>query len=127
MSFQHTYSLTYKTGEGTVVTTSQNYTSDGQVDVDDIVPPSTTNKNYALAITLANVKSLLIYSDQAVTIKTNSSGAPSDTINVKAGVPIAWNTDMLNSIPFATNVSQMFITNAGGNSANLKIRIATTI
>jgi hypothetical protein len=127
MSFTHTLGVTYKTGEGTVISVNQNYVADGQMDIDDIVPPSTTNKEYDLPITLANVKSLVISSDQALTIKTNSSVTPSDTITVKAGIPITWNTDNINSIPFATNVAKMFITNGGSNSANLKVRVATTI
>jgi hypothetical protein len=127
MSFKHTFAVTYKTDEGTIATTSNDYTADGATGIDDVVPPSTTNKEYDLPVTLANVKSLLIYSDQALTIKTNSSVTPSDTITVKAGIPIVWNTDMINSIPFATNVAKMFITNAGANSANMKVRCATTI
>jgi hypothetical protein len=122
MSFTHSIGVTYKTAEGTISSTTDTYTADAEYALDDVVAASTTNKEFDMALTGANIKSMVLYSDQAVTIKTNSTGSPSDTIALAAKIQLVWNTDSHFSLPFAGNVTKFFVTNAGGVAANLKFR-----
>lgn len=117
----HTLGLTYKTDAGTIASTTDTYTADTDYTIDEQIPASTTNKEIDLSLTKANIKSMVMYSDQAITIKTNSTVA-SDTIQLAAKIALVWNTDSQFSIPFAGNVTKFFITNAGGSAANLKFR-----
>lgn len=117
----HTISQSYKTAEGTTTSTVDSYTADTDYTIDAIIAASTTNKEIDLALTRANIKSLVMYSDQAIVIKTNSTVA-SDTITLAAKIQLVWNTDSLFSIPFAGNVTKFFITNSGGVAANIKFR-----
>lgn len=121
MSFTHTIGVTYKTAEGTIASTTDTYTADAEYALDDTVAASTTNKEFDLSLTKANIKSMVLYSDQAVTIKTNSTVA-SDTIVLAAKVQLVWNTDSQFSIPFSGNITKFFITNSGGVAANIKFR-----
>ena len=122
MSFTHSIGVTYKTAEGTITSTTDTYTADAEYALDDQVAASTTNKEFDLSLTKANIKSMVLYSDQAVTILTNSTGAPSDTIQLAAKLQLVWNTDSHFSIPFSANVTKFFVTNAGGVAANIKFR-----
>lgn len=122
MSFTHSVGITYKTAEGTISSTTDTYTADAEMALDDQVAASTTNKEFDLSLTQANIKSMVLYSDQAVTVKTNSATSPSDTINLAAKIQLVWNTDSHFSIPFSGNVTKFFITNSGGVAANLKFR-----
>ena len=63
---------------------------------------------------------VMMVSDKALTIKTNSGGAPDDTFTMTADVPMFWTTGMPTSNPFTKNVSALFVTNASGAQANLK-------
>lgn len=123
MSFTHSTGITYKTAEGTIASTTDTYTADAEYALDDVVAASTTNKEFDLALTKNNIKSMVLYSDQAVTINTNSTGAgASDTIVLAAKIQLVWNTDSHFSIPFSGNVTKFYVTNSGGVAANLKFR-----
>ena len=81
----------------------------------------------AFAITRANLKALAIKTDQAITIKTNSSGSPTDTITLVGPQCLVWTlqTDTLSKCPFSADVTQIFVTNATGLIANLQIYAIT--
>lgn len=79
----------------------------------------TTQMN--MAIKVANVKAFAVYSDVAVTLKTNSSGSPADTLAIKAGIPYIWTTDSYDAFKLTTDVTALFFVNAGGTDANVKV------
>lgn len=66
---------------------------------------------------------LFMVADGALTIKTNSSGAPADTIVTVANKPIilrsggAWPTTS-----FSADVTKIFVSNATGGVLNLRLR-----
>lgn len=122
MAFTHTLGVTYKTDAGTITSTTDTYTADAELDIDDTVAASTTNKEFDLSVTIANVKSMVLYADQAVTVKTNSATSPQDTISLAAKKQLFWNIDSHDSIPFAGNLTKLFVTNSGGVAANFKVR-----
>jgi hypothetical protein len=76
----------------------------------------------SLALDISQVKSLLISCDKAVTLKTNSSSTPTDTIAVKAGVPYIWNTDSYDACLVTADVTTAFLTNAGASDAAFSLR-----
>jgi hypothetical protein len=120
----HSVGVTYKTAEGTIASTTDTYTADAEYVIDETIAASTTNKEIDMTLTKANIKSLCLYSDQAVTVNTNSTGAgASDTIVLAAKVQLVWNTDSHFTIPLSpTTVSKFYITNSGGVAANIKFR-----
>jgi hypothetical protein len=125
MAFTHTPGYVYKTDVGQVANVSKAYVGNEENDFDGTVAASTTNQTETLVVTVANIQSLLLLSDQALTIKTNSATSPQDTITLKANVPIIWNTDSWDAKPFSGNVTNLFLTNGGSTLANVKIRILT--
>lgn len=122
MVFTHTLGVTYKTDAGTITSTTDSYQADCEHDIDDSVPASTTNKEFDIAITKANIKSMVLYSDQSVTLKTNSTTSPTDTITMAAKKQVVWNTDSLNSCPFTSDITKIFVTNSTAAAAKLAIR-----
>lgn len=123
MSIIHTLGISYTVSGNNIVNALVNQTGDEEVDIDVAVAPSTTNAEYDQTLTVAALKSVVLYSDQALTIKTNSSSAPQDTINLVAGQAIVWQPAGGFSAPFAGNVTKFFLTNASGTlTANFKMR-----
>lgn len=124
MTFTHTIGISYRTDAGTIVNQSLVNTGDTEgVDLDVTIAALATNVQFATPITIAQVQSLLLFSNQALTLKTNSSSTPQDTITMRANVPIVWTQSSFHSIPFAGNVTTMFFTNAGSNPAGVNVRV----
>ncbi len=90
------------------------------------VPASTTNQVVALAITVANLQSIYISSNVTLTLKTNSSGSPQETIVITAGNPFVWYKNCGIPIPFAGNITTTYWTNATLVNANLEMRVLST-
>lgn len=87
---------------------------------------STTNELHALAFTTTKLQLFLCISDQDITLKTNSSGSPQDTITIKAGIPFIWYANMGITVPFAGNVTASYWTNAGSTAANVQVKCLET-
>lgn len=121
-NFKHRYKSSVTTESETLNSIEQEFVADGHRKLDPTIPASSTNFAVTLAFTLAKVKSLWFYSDKAVTLKTNSSGSPVDTIVLAAGIPLVWNAN-LGANPFSADVTSLFVTNAAVSAAEMKIRI----
>src|ERR1044072_8886561 len=76
-------------------------------------PASSSNASLTLAFTKANLQSSFIVADQNCTIKTNSSGSPSETITLVAGIPhptYKWSKSSGVTNPWTTDVTTAFVT-----------------
>lgn len=122
--FTHKIGATYSDDSGTITSVTNTYQDDTQIELDMLAVAGANNKEYDVALTLANVKSLVLYSDQPVTIKTNSTSSPQDTITLAAKQQKIFTADGLagGANPFAGNLTKFFITNAGASDANVKFR-----
>lgn len=94
-----------------------------------VMPPSvcagTATTHLGFALDYDAVKAFCITSDVAVTLKTNSSSAPDNTIVLKPNIPYIWTTDSYNTFLITVDIASIYIVNAGGTAANVAI-IAVT-
>lgn len=98
-------------------------TADGEVNVDTTVNASATDKEVDIAIDVSSLQSLYIWSDQDVTIQTNSGSVPADTLTIEADSPLVWYVGCGLDNPLGTDVTKLYLTNAGGAAATVKIRV----
>lgn len=123
MSVIHQIKATSKLDDGTVLSGTEDISSDGSVTLDVTVPASTTNQAAALAITTSKLRSFFLISSQAVTIKTNSTSSPSNTWTMVANVPFVWSADAAYfTNPVSANITTLYITNSGTTSARVRLR-----
>lgn len=97
------------------------------------VPVSTTNAEFDVYIDCSTMKGLVITSNTDVTIYTNeaSTGAPDDTLTIKANIPFTWvfGSGVTRPINGDTNIiNKVFITNASAvTAAVVKFRGVQTV
>lgn len=103
------------------VSSVRSFTGDNQLAISQVIPGSTTNLEILAAIDVSKLKMLVMQSDVATVIKTNSSGSPDDTITLAAGVPYTWGDGDYNALLLGTDVASIFVTVAGVVDANLQI------
>ncbi len=123
MSFTDKISVTFAGGD---LNSNQQVTktASGRATVSENVPQSATTQ-LSIAFPIATIVSVLIRSDQDVTLKTNSSGAPVNTIAVTGGVPQVWWTGQ-GTCPFTTtDVSTIYVVAGaiGSDGANVDISV----
>lgn len=121
--FTHTTGITYKSDAGTITSTTETFTGDVESDYDGVIAPSTTNAEIDISVIKNNIKSMVLFSNVAVTLKVNSSSVPDDTIVLPAGGQVVWNTNHPEACPFTVDVTKIFVTNGGTAAATLKIRV----
>lgn len=121
--FNHSITSTYGTDEGQAISTKAFYTGTAEVGYDGTVPATTDLVEVDLSFTRANVHALLLYSSQPLTIKTNNSTTPIDTITLTAGQSIVWGSDHPEPNPVAHDVTKLFLSNDSANAATVKIRV----
>lgn len=129
MAFTHTITRSYRDSSGTAITGTDTITDNTEWNLDYAVPANQTNLEIDWSMVRADVKSLLIYSDQAISIYSNhaSGSSPDDTVTLIAGQARVWAlaSDGIGAIPMNGDssthvVTKLFVTNT--LACNLKIR-----
>ena len=126
MSFTHNVTVNYTSG-GATVSGSFSNTADGEDNRDVTVPSANTltpllvNMN----VDVSQLQSLMILSDKDISIKTNDATTPQETLTIKANVPFIYvaNQGANNTLPFAGDVTALYMINAGASAASVKIRM----
>lgn len=93
------------------VTTSLSGTVEDSVTED--VPTVSVNLPVHISFVKADLVGIELLSDQAMVIKTNSSGTPQETINLVAGVPYFWYAGSGITNPFVGDVTTAFASTPG--------------
>ncbi len=75
------------------------------------------------SLDVSAVKSLFLLSDQDVSFETNATDhTGGNIIALKANIPYVWHTNAYASFLLTLDVTAIYITNASGSSANIKLR-----
>ena len=86
----------------------------------ETVANSITDKRFGCPIDQSQVQALLISSTGALTIKTNSSTSPTQTITLVANQPVIWKTGE-GSCPITADVTDIYVTNSGASAITLNL------
>lgn len=96
-------------------------TVSANIGIEEEVNTGVTNQLVACAFPATGLKMLAICSDKDVTVKTNSSGSPQETWNLKANQVFLWKEGDPGSVPVAGAVTALYITNSSGAAATVKL------
>jgi len=89
----------------------------------ETIPGASTNLAVACVIDVSELKGLYMKCARALTVKTNNSGTPDDTINLAAGEPLAWAVSNGVVCPLTVDVTALFVTLAAGDDAVLEMEV----
>ena len=117
MGFTDSTIISYKTGSGVVSLSSIDESGSQRDDSPVTVPANTSNYHAPRSVDVSQLISFLIYSSQNVTVKTNSSSSPAQTFTLVAGIGLTWNNANGQSNPLTTDITDLYITNAGSTPA----------
>jgi len=124
MSITHSISGSVASSAGTSIRSTWTEAGTTEINIDVQLPASSTNTLQACAFTVANLQAAYLKSDQPMTIKTNSSGSPADTITLVANEPLIYSRSRGDTNPFGTNVTAWYLTCTP--SARLQALLLTT-
>lgn len=91
-------------------------------DVDVLIPAESSEMTVNWSLDISQAELIFMLCERDLTLKTNSSALPDDTITLKAGIPYLWIKDAGIAQPLTEDVAILFATLAAGDDANLKIR-----
>lgn len=96
-------------------------TDSAHIGFEEIVPDGESDYNISLDLDISAVSALVLVSDQDVTVETNDTESPDDTINLIGDAPKVFNeSPSLGENPFTTDVTDLYITNASGEEATIQ-------
>lgn len=122
MAVTHKLTLNYHDGTEDIFKT-ETFAYGGAITIDESIPANQTDLLVNCAFTIAKLKSFFMVADVAMTVKTNSSGAPQETFTLVADEPVLW-TEKLTGVAvgelFGGNVTALYVTNT--TTGTLRIR-----
>lgn len=92
------------------IAATRSFSGDTQVALDTQIAAATTNQLFTIAIDVSQVKMLVMLAEVAMTIKTNSSGSPANTVNLLAGVPYEYGEGGYTTLVLTTDVTAIYVT-----------------
>lgn len=111
MAVSHTLTFTHSDGSASFQKSVTRSNEAG--DKIDVSIAADTNKEISIAFPTAALDFIYIYCDKAITLKTNSTSAPDDTISLAAGVPLVWMKTSGIACPFTAAVTKIYATGTG--------------
>ncbi|OHB82795.1 MAG: hypothetical protein A2V98_25885 [Planctomycetes bacterium RBG_16_64_12] len=100
---------------------SKSYSGGSTPRLDESIPDESTDLLVNYALDVSAIQAIHIQSDQDITVKTNSSSVPDETLALVAGVAYVWTTDSYFANVLETDITKFYVTNASGAAANLVI------
>lgn len=117
----HLVTIQHSRGSETIGKTVT-YTADQEKGGDYTLAGGLTNQEITLSFDVSQLKVFLMYATVAMTIKTNSSGTPQETITLAADNPVLFRYDDGRGALFAGDVTKLYATVPGGVEGTLTIR-----
>lgn len=118
---EHDIVITWK-GGGAQISKTLTAQSEGEDNRDITVNNAVSNLLVDMELDISQLKSFFIVSNKDVTLKTNDSGTPQDTIALKADKPLIYAPNIGMTNPFGGDVTSMYLSNASGATATVQIR-----
>jgi len=85
------------------------------------IADGTSDEEVAIEIDVSAVKALYINSTQDMTLETNDTGSPDDTLNLLANVPCVWHENSYYALLLTVDVTALYLTNSSGSDATLNV------
>lgn len=101
----------------------EDYTIENELLVSLTVSASSTNEALAIAVPVARIATIFISSTRNLTLKTNSTSAPDDTLAISATRPYVWASGDTSDCPFTVDITAIYLTNATASSATVTVLI----
>ncbi len=117
---EHKVLTTYRTANGDVCGTATE-TADAEIAVDVSLSAESADVEIDVAFVRSKCKSILLYADKAVTIDTNSTSSPGDTIELQADKPWVWQNGGYVAQPLQADVTKLYASAA--LATTLKVRV----
>lgn len=121
MSISHTFTRKW-VSDGAEITKDEIVSAGSEQNIDESIPDSSTDLLVNWTCDYSALKGLFIVSDQDIVLETNDGSSPDNTISLTANVPLLWTAEGYLTNPFTADVTALYVTNASGSAANLKIR-----
>lgn len=121
------FSYGWRVGAATLSGSVTETLGDTDISSDIALTSSQANKQLDIVIDVSAMRSLFILCENAIVIKTNSSGSPDNTLTIPANTPVSWQRT-LNAIfpcPLTSDVTALYITNGAASATTAYIRISS--
>lgn len=110
------------TSQGTSISHSVTHTGESRIQMAETIASGSTDLELSVGIDVSQLKMVALSASVDMTVKTNDSGVPDDTITLTAGVPVIFEEG--DDALFSLDVTAFFVTNAGDEGVLTMIAIA---
>ena len=125
-AYTHTETVAYANNSQQIQSVVRKIQGDAEYNVTTLAAANTAAQEIDVAFARAQLRSLCITSTGPVTIVTNSTSGPGDTKVLTAGQTLIWNTAHPEAVPFAADVTKLFLT-TGALPATVTLAVLTTL
>lgn len=101
-------------GLGTSLSKNKTITDEGDLCLEVEIANGQTNKLIAAVLDVSQVKGLVLMATKEMTLKTNDTGLPGNTIVLQPNIPRVFTGEAGEVSPLTVDVTAFYVTNASG-------------
>lgn len=118
-----THNFTYNwSRNGESISNVVSVTTDGEYNFDVSLTSEQADKQVLIVLDQSALASICISTTVDVTIETNNSATPDDTLGVNAGEPLIWTNVSGLTCPITQDVTTVYVTNEEATAGTVKFR-----
>ena len=121
--FTDTITVTYSGNGKTVTGKVGSYTGTKDAGVAIVIPAGAVNQAVPITFPFANIQACVMDASQSLTVKTNSTTTPGNTINLIGTKAQDWAIDYVATKPYSADVTIMYVTNATATDSIFNVRV----
>lgn len=119
MAITHNAGISFSANNGTPTSFTVTQSADGEVNLDVTIAPAASNFAVVCPIDASQVKSILMYSDAAMTVVTKNGATTVDTFTLSANKPLFWQFGMPINSPITGDCTALAVTSTPGGTLKL--------
>ena len=116
-----TLTLNWRRESGPTTTATVTVSGEGDQNIEVAVPGSTTDYHVLASIDVSQLALIYILADKALTLKTNSTSTPADTISLAVDKPFLWYSGCGLTMPFTVDITTLYLTNGTAGTGNVEL------
>lgn len=122
MAITHTLGISFNSNNNTPTNFTSTQASDGEINLDVTIAPAASAFSVVCPISYALVKSVLMYSDAAMTVVTKTTGGSTvNTFTLVANKPLLWQFGFPTASPITGDCATLAVTSTPGG--NLRVSV----
>ena len=121
MAITHSFIINFQSDNGTSQSLTTTQTNDGALTASVVIPAASSNLQVIFPLTATLVRSVLMWTDAAMTVVNKNGASTVNTFTMVASKPLIWQTGFPYTNPITGDFTHLHVTSTPGGNLYIQV------